>query len=268
MAMKVTIIGAGNMGGAIACGIARGETIKAEDITCVDPNPDVLEKMRQTGFPFILTTELRRAIPDADILILAVKPYMAEEVIAEFRDLIDYHNQILFSVVAGVSFEQLEAYLFQGAKNIRPIQFRVMPNTAISIKESMTFIAEQNATKAQIRLVETLFSEMGKTMIIPERLMDQAMAMGSCGVAYVMRFVRAAMMGGVEMGFPPAQSLEIVLQTCKGALGLLESKGSHPEEEIDRVTTPGGFTIRGLNEMEKHGFTDAVISGIRVSSKK
>lgn len=265
--MKVTIMGAGNMGGAIACGFANGTTIRAENITCVDPNPEALEKMRRTGLPFTLTSDLRRAIPDADILVLAVKPYFAEEVIEQIRDLIDYHNQILFSVVAGVSFDQLNTYLFRGEKNVNPIQFRVMPNTAISISESMTFIAEQNATKAQTRLVETLFSEMGKVMIIPERLMDSAMAMGSCGIAYVMRFIRAAQMGGVEAGFSASQSLETVLQTVKGALGLLES-GAHPEAEIDRVATPGGFTIRGLNEMEKHGFTDAVISSIRVSSKK
>lgn len=265
--MKVTIIGAGNMGGAIACGFAQGSTIRPEDITCVDPNPKALEKMRQTGYPFVLTSNLRRSIPDADIIVLAVKSYFAEEVIGEIRDLVDYQNQILFSVVAGVSFDQLNSYLFRDVQNAAPIQFRVMPNTAISIQESITFIAEQNATKAQIKLVETLFNEMGKTMIIPERLMEPAMAMGSCGIAFVMRFIRAAQMGGIEAGFSAQQSLEIVLQTVTGAVGLLEG-GAHPEVEIDRVATPGGFTIVGLNEMEKHGFTEAVISGIRVAGKK
>lgn len=265
--MKVTIIGAGNMGSSIACGFAQGSTIRPEDITCVDPNPQALEKMRRTGYPFVLTGNLHRAVPDADIVVLAVKSNFIEEVILEIRDLIDYQKQILFSVVAGVSFDQLNSYMLWDVKEVEPIQFRVMPNTAISIRESITFIAEQNATKAQIKLVETLFSEMGKTMIIPERLMEPAMAMGSCGIAFVMRFIRAFQMGGIESGFSAQQSLEIVLQTIRGAVGLLE-EGAHPEVEIDRVSTPGGFTIMGLNEMEKHGFTHAVISGIRAAGKK
>ncbi len=265
--MKATIIGAGNMGGAIACGLAKGSTLNAEDITCIDPNQAALDRLRKTGMPFNLTSDLRKPIIGADILILAVKPYLAEEVISEIRDLIDYRHQILFSVVAGVTFDQLNHYLFQGVKNIKPIQFRVMPNTAIAIGESMTFIAEQNATKAQIKLAETLFSEMGRTMIIPERLLPAATAMGSCGVAFAMRYVRAAMEGGIEAGFGAVESREVVLQTLKGAIDLLMESGGHPEAEIDRVTTPGGYTIRGLNAMEEHGFTSAVLAGIRASCK-
>ena len=266
--MKATIIGAGNMGGAIACGLAKGTTLNAEDITCIDPNPAALEKLRKTGMPFNLMTDMRKSIVGADILILAVKPYLAEEAIAEVRDLIDYRHQILFSVVAGVTFDQLNHYLFQGVKNIKPIQFRVIPNTAVSIGESMTFIAEQNATKAQIKLAETIFGEMGRTMIVPERLLPAAMAMGSCGMAYAMRYVRAAMEGGIEVGFGAVESREIVLQTMKGAIDLLIDSGNHPEVEIDRVTTPGGYTIRGLNAMEEKGFTSAVIAGIRESCKE
>jgi pyrroline-5-carboxylate reductase len=266
--MKVTIIGAGNMGGAIARGIASGKIVKAEDITCVDPSPEALDKLRQTGLPFKLTHDLRASIPDADILVLSVKPYKAEEVIDEVRELIDFQNQILFSIVAGATFDQLNNYLFRGEKKIQPIQFRVMPNTAASVHKSMTFIAQQNATKAQIRLVETLVSELGDTMLVPESLMNAAMALGSCGIAFVMRFVRAAMEGGIEVGFSAEQSLKIVTKTMEGAVQLLLDGGQHPEVEIDRVTTPGGFTIRGLNAMEENGFTNAVINGIRAATEK
>lgn len=256
------------MGGAIACGLAKGTTLDAENITCIDPNPAALEKMRGTGLPFNLTSDFRKPIKDADILILAVKPYMVEEVISEIRDLIDCRRQILFSVVAGVTFDQLNHYLLQGATHIKPIQFRVMPNTAISIGESMTFIAEQNATKAQIKLAENIFSDMGRTMIVPERLFSAATSLGSCGIAFAMRYVRAAMTGGIEAGFSAKDSYEIVLQTMKGAIDLLVENGSHPEVEIDRVATPGGFTIKGLNSMEENGFSHAVISGIRESSRE
>jgi pyrroline-5-carboxylate reductase len=266
--MKVTIIGAGNMGGAIARGIASGKIVKPEDITCVDPSDESLEKIRATGLPFVLTHDLRRSIPDADILVLAVKPFKAEEVIDEVRDLIDFQNQILFSIVAGATFDQLNIYLFRGEKKIQPIQFRVMPNTAASVHKSMTFIAQQNATKAQIRLVETLVSELGETMLVPESLMNAAMALGSCGIAFAMRYVRAAMEGGIEMGFSAEQSLKIVTKTLEGAVALLAQGGQHPEVEIDRVTTPGGFTIKGLNAMEENGFTNAVVSGIRAATQK
>ncbi len=265
--MKATIIGAGNMGSAIACGLAKGTTLNAEDITCIDPNPAALERMRKTGMPFNLTADLRKPIAGADILILAVKPNLAEEVISEIRDLIDYRHQILFSVVAGVTFDQLNHYLFQGVKNIKPIQFRVMPNTAVLVGESMTFIAEQNATKAQIKLAETIFGEMGRTMVVPEKLLPAAMSLGSCGIAYAMRYIRAVMEGGIEVGFSANEAREIVIQTLKGAVDLLMESGNHPEVEIDRVSSPGGYTIRGLNAMEERGFSASVISGIRESCK-
>jgi pyrroline-5-carboxylate reductase len=269
--MKATIIGSGNLGGAIARGLAGGTFIDAEDITCVDPNPEALDKMRATGLPFVLTSDLRRAIPTADVLILAVKPYHAQSVIESMRDLFDFDRQIFMTVVAGLTFEELDEYMFGGRENrekLAPVHFRIMPNTAISIGQSMTFIASRNANAAQIRLAETMFGEMGKTMVIPESLMPGAMAVGSCGIAYVMRYLRASMNGAVEAGFSAQESRDIVLQTMKGAINLLLDGGQHPEAEIDRVTSPGGYTIRGLNAMEANGFSSAVVAGIRESYKK
>lgn len=98
--------------------------------------------------------------------------------------------------------------------------------------------------------------------------MDAAMALGSCGTAYALRYVRAAMEAGVELGLYPSQAKLIVAQTVKGAAQLLMTNDSHPEEEIDKVTTPGGFTIKGLNRMEACGFTNAVVEGLKASVKK
>ena len=268
--MKATIIGAGNMGGAIACGLAKGTFISAEDITCVDHNPKSLEKLRATGLPFNITSNLRKAVPGTDIFILAVKPYAAREVIAEIRDMFDFNRQIFFSVVGGMSFEELDGYMMEGhphPEGLNPVHFRIMPNTAISIGESMTFIASRNANAAQIKLAESILGEMGQTMVIPERLMPAAMAVGSCGIAYAMRYFRAAMNGAVEAGFTASDAHGIVLQVMKGAIKLLAENGEHPEVEIDRVITPGGFTIKGLNAMEEHGFSNSIIAGIRESYK-
>lgn len=267
--MKATIIGAGNIGGAIACGLAKGTFINAEDITCVDHSAKALKKLRSTGLPFVLTSDVHSAIRGADLLFLAVKPYAAKETIAEFIDLVDYKRQILFSVVGGLSFEELEGFMSDADKAVKPnpIHFRIMPNIAISIGESMTFIASRNATAAQVKLAESIFSEMGHTMVITERLFPAAMAVGSCGIAYAMRYFRAAMNGAIEAGFTASEAHDIILQVMKGAVKLLLENGEHPEVEIDRVVTPGGYTIRGLNAMEEKGFSNAVIAGIRESYK-
>ncbi len=268
--MKATIIGAGNLGGAIAVGMANGTFINAEDITCVDHNPNALEKMRATGLPFILTNDLKKGVQSADIMILAVKPHSVANVIAEGRDWVDFDRQILFSAVAGISFDDMDKMLTEGRDNAEKldfVHFRIMVNIAIAIGESMTFIASRNANAAQIKLAETIFSEMGQTMVVPERLLGAAMAVGSCGIAYIMRYVRAAMNGAIEAGFSAPEAHTIVLQTVKGAIKLLYENGQHPEVEIDRVITPGGFTIRGLNAMEENGFSSSIIAGIRESYK-
>ncbi|MEG0253332.1 MAG: pyrroline-5-carboxylate reductase dimerization domain-containing protein, partial [Muribaculaceae bacterium] len=123
----------------------------------------------------------------------------------------------------------------------------------------------KNATQAQIDAVKKIFDTLGKSMIVEERLMSGGTALASCGIAYVMRYIRAASEGGVELGFYANQSKEIIMQTMLGAVELLEATGNNPEVEIDKVTTPGGITIKGLNAMEANGFTTAVIEGLKAS---
>lgn len=268
--MKATIIGAGNLGGAIANGLAKGSFLKAQDITCVDTNPAALDKLRATGLPFVLTDDLKKALRDADVVFLAVKPHAVKGVIEHGYGAVDPKQQIVFSMVAGVSLDELEEIMRAGHENPETVNhtlFRVMPNIAIAIGESMTFISHRNANDAQIKLAEAIFGEMGRTMVIPERLMPAGMAVASCGIAYAMRYVRAAMNGALEVGFSAAEAQAIVLQTMRGAIELLSEEGRHPEVEIDRVVTPGGYTIRGLNAMEEHGFSSSVVAGIRESCK-
>ncbi len=261
--MKATIIGVGHLGGAIACGLANGTFISAEDITCVDPNPMALEKMRQTGLPFVLTSDFRSAMKSADMTVLCVKPHAVPDIIAEASKVVDFKHQILFSAVAGVSFDDMDRMFMENLSEEKKkllsnhVHFRIMPNIAISIGESMTFISARGANAAQIKLAEAIFGEMGRTLVIPERLMPAATAVGSCGIAYVMRYVRAAMSGAIEAGLSAADAHTIVLQVMKGAVDLLLENGNHPEVEIDKVATPGGYTIRGLNAMEEKGFESA-----------
>jgi pyrroline-5-carboxylate reductase len=125
-----------------------------------------------------------------------------------------------------------------------------------------------NATAGQIKLVEELFSTVGKVVVIEEKLMDAATVLGACGTAYAMRYIRANIQGGIEIGFDAKTASLIAAQTVKGAAELLLQKGSHPEQEIDKVTTPKGCTIAGLNEMEHQGFSSSLIKGIATSYDK
>jgi pyrroline-5-carboxylate reductase len=143
-----------------------------------------------------------------------------------------------------------------------------MPNTAIAIQESMTCICSRHAGADDINYVNELFAKLGKVVTIDEKLMEAATILGACGTAYAMRYIRANIQGGIEIGFDAATASLIAAQTVKGAAELLLQKGAHPEQEIDKVTTPKGCTIAGLNEMEHRGFSSSLIRGIVASYKK
>jgi pyrroline-5-carboxylate reductase len=143
-----------------------------------------------------------------------------------------------------------------------------MPNTAIAIQESVTCLCSNGANKKQVAYVTELFNQLGITISIDEKLMDAATVLGACGIAYALRFIRAATQGGIEIGFDARTANLIAAQTVNGAAELLLKGNRHPEEEIDKVTTPRGCTIAGLNEMEHQGFSSSLIKGIITSFDK
>ncbi|NLO71393.1 MAG: pyrroline-5-carboxylate reductase [Porphyromonadaceae bacterium] len=258
---KVAIIGGGNMGGAIARGLIKGKLISAQDITVSDISEKILADLNTVSNEWKLTHSNREAIRGADIIILAVKPWLVEKISGEIANTIDYKSQILVSIAAGVDFFTLKK-LF----NDEAVIFRIIPNTAIEVLESVSTITSVNADKEKINLVSSIFEELGKVFYVEsEKILNAYMSLSSCGIAYAFRYIRAAMEGGVEMGINPNVAKEVVMQTLKGAVKLLETNQSHPEAEIDKVTTPGGITIKGLNEMEANGFTNAVIKGLKKS---
>jgi pyrroline-5-carboxylate reductase len=265
--MKITIIGAGNMGGAIARGLANSGAIKASDITCTDTSMKALSKIRESNPAIRTSSDNKEAIKEANAVLIAVKPWLVASVLEEIKPGLAAKHPILISIAAGVTFEQLEELLKGegGDLDAMPALFRVIPNTAIDVQNSMTFISSKHATQEQTARIISLFNQLGKTLPVDERLMNAGTALASCGIAYAFRYIRAAMEGGVELGFYPDQAQHIVLQTLKGAVALLEANGNHPEVEIDKVSTPGGITIKGLNEMEQAGFTSAVIRGLKAS---
>ncbi len=259
--MKISIIGAGNMGGAIARGLAKGTIIRTEDICVSNPSQGKLDALK-AEFPAMQVTQSNvKAAKDADMVILAVKPWFIEQVVKELP--LDEEKQVLVSVAAGISFAQFEEWVGE-----KMTVFRVIPNTAISQMDSMTLVASHHASKEQEQLMLDIFNEMGMAMLIPEKQVAATTALTSCGIAYVLKYIQAAMQAGIELGVYPKDAQRMVAQSVKGAASLILNNDTHPSVEIDKVTTPGGITIRGINELDHEGFSSAIIKAMKISCVK
>ena len=260
--MKIAVIGAGAMGGATVEGLLKGQQFKNEDITVSDPSQAVVEKFTKLGVS--VTTDNKLAADTADIVCVVVKPWLVERVLKDIKPELDPKKQLLIVIAAGVSSASIKEWLGESC----PPLFLVIPNIAIAEMASMTFIVPCGAVaQQQTEQVKAIFDEMGNTLITDEQHLAAGTTLASCGIAYAMRYIRAAAEGGVELGFKADDAKKIVMQTMKGAVELLEASGLHPEAAIDLVTTPGGVTIKGLNEMEHAGFTSAVIRGLKAGAK-
>jgi len=262
--MKIGIIGAGNMGGAIARGLSQGTKFEAKDINVSAKTDTTLNKIKKFN-PQINTFKNNiECIKDVDIIVLAVKPWYIESVSKEILPDVDYSKQIIISVAAGITFLKLQD-VFIEKNGSRPVLFRIIPNTAIDVLQGFSCIASINSEKKQEDLIVSMFNELGLALYTTEYKINAFMSISSCGIAYAFRYIRAAMEGGVEIGLYPDAAKKAVMQTLKGAVALLEKNDTNPETEVDNVTTPGGSTIKGLNEMEHNGFSSSVIKGLKAS---
>ncbi len=258
--LKITIIGGGNLGSAIAKGMINSNQFEPSNIVVTRRRLELIAHLADKGIS--LERDNTKVVQQADIVMLAVKPYQLEAILKEITDHIK-DNCIIVSFVTGVNSTQILETL---GKDL-PV-FRAMPNTAISIVESMTCISSHGATPEQEQLVLNIFDQMGNAVLVMEEMMAGATVLAACGIAYAMRFIRAATQGGIEIGFSSKMALQIVSQTVKGAAELIIKEGNHPEAEIDSVATPRGITISGLNEMEHNGFSSSLIKGITTSFNK
>jgi pyrroline-5-carboxylate reductase len=260
MKNKIAIIGGGNLGTAIAEGLVVSGFSQPADIIITKRNTATLKGLQEKGVR--ISSNNNEAVKKSGIIILAVKPFQVKEVIQSIQDDLK-EDHILVSVITGVMIADMEEVI----KKKIPF-FRAMPNTAIAIRQSITCLSQKNASQGQIKHINDLFSTLGKVVTIEEKLMDAATVLGACGTAFAMRYIRANIQGGIEIGFDALTASLIAAQTVKGAAQLLLERGSHPEYEIDKVTTPKGCTIAGLNEMEHRGFSSALIKGIVASYDK
>ncbi|MHB1920605.1 MAG: pyrroline-5-carboxylate reductase [Chitinophagaceae bacterium] len=258
---KMAIIGGGNLGSSIAQGLLKSNFILPQNLTITKRNIGTLEHFKSQGVS--VEKDNLKAIKQSEIILVALKPYNIREILQELKDAFIPGKHLLISVVTGVLMDDLEKIVGPEIPIIR-----AMPNTAIAIQQSITCICHRHASGEEVDWVEELFRQLGIGVIIDEKLMDAATVLGACGIAYALRYIRANIQGGIEIGFDAKTASLIAAQTVKGAAELLIQQKRHPEEEIDKVTTPKGCTIAGLNEMEHQGFSSSLIKGIITSYQK
>ncbi|HUI11594.1 MAG TPA: pyrroline-5-carboxylate reductase [Bacteroidota bacterium] len=258
---RIAILGAGNIGSAIARGLVAGGVAPAKEITLTRRILGSLGPMREEGFA--LTSDNVAAVRGSEMVFIAVPPRQLDALLDEIRPGVDPRRHTIVSIVTGATIAGIRAHLGSDVPVIR-----AMPNTAIAIRQSMTCLATDGDLRGTLAPVRKMFDALGRTLVIEEGLMVPATALCACGIAFFLRAIRAASQGGIEIGFHAGDALLMAAQTARGAASLLVEGGTHPEGEVDRVTTPQGCTISGLNQMEHSGFSSALIKGIVTSAEK
>ena len=260
--MKIAILGTGNLGYSIALGLLSQSDFKLKNLYLTKRNITSLDSWSK--LPNIkISTDNKKAVRFSDVIILAVQPKHLSGVLNEIKDLINPQRHTIISVVTGRKILEIEKMLGKEVAIVRG-----MPNTAISVGQSMTCLSANKLGKNNIEFAKTIFNSLGKTMCIEESLMQSATVICASGIAFWMRLIRATAQGAVQLGFHAEEAQELAVQTCLGAASLLVKSGNHPEQEIDKVTTPSGCTIEGLNEMEHQGLSSSIIRGLVASFEK
>ena len=257
--MKIAIIGAGNLGLSIAKGILH--TNGATTMFLTKRNVDSIKDYEKYG-NVTVTTDNVEAVKKSDVLIFAVQPGHFAQILHDIKDLLT-EKHVLISTITGFSIAKMEEII-----GVDHYIIRSMPNTAISVGKSMTCLCSNGMGAKRIDLAKAIFNRMGHSLEIPEEQMQAATVICASGIAFWMRLIRATTQGAIQLGFDAREAQELAMHTCNGAASLLIESGSHPEEEIDRVTTPKGCTIEGLNEMEHQGLSSSLIRGIVASFEK
>jgi len=260
--MKIAIIGTGNLGYSIALGILSQKNFKFKNLYLTKRNTASLSSWKK--FPNVkISTDNKKAVRFSDVIIIAVQPNQLLAILEEIKDIINVKRHTIISVITGRKINEIEAVIGNKTAIIRS-----MPNTAISVGQSMTCLSANQKGKENIEIAKSIFNSLGKTMCIEEKLMQSATVICASGIAFWMRLIRATAQGAVQLGFHAEEAQELAMQTCLGAASLLIQSGNHPEQEIDKVTTPSGCTIEGLNEMEHQGLSSSIIKGLVTSFEK
>lgn len=257
--MKIAIIGTGNLGKSIAKGLIINNAITSLYLT----KRNIKEIAEFEGYKNVfLTTDNIEAVKNSDILIFAVQPAHFEQILGDIKPHLT-EKHVLISTITGFLIPKIEEKVGSDAFIIR-----AMPNTAIAVGKSMTCLCSNKKGEKRIQIAEAIFNRLGNCISIPEAQMQAATVVCASGIAFWMRLIRATTQAAIQLGFDAKEAQELAMFTSEGAASLLIQNGNHPEEEIDRVTTPKGCTIEGLNEMEHKGLSSSLIQGMVASFNK
>jgi len=209
-----------------------------------------------------VTTDNVLAVQQSDILIFAVQPAHFEKILKDVTPFLT-EKHVLISTITGYTISKIEDQVGSDKFIIRS-----MPNTAIAVGKSMTCLCSNEQGAKRIKIAEAIFNRLGHSLSIPESQMQAATVVCASGIAFWMRLIRATTQAAIQLGFDSKEAQELAMYTSEGAANLLITNGNHPEEEIDKVTTPKGCTIEGLNEMEHKGLSSSLIQGMVASFNK
>ena len=264
LGQKTVFIGGGRMGEAIFSGLLSNGILKAEDLTVLDVyEPRRKELADKYGLRAWDNTpeNLQKALADAQVLVFAITPQMADSVLRQVAPLLNKDQHTVISIIGGVTLDYLESYIPEV-----PV-VRVMPNTPARVHAGAAGVAlGKNATQASGQIALDIFNAVGIAYLLPESLIDPLTSVSGCGPAYAYLFIEAMADGGVEMGLSRDMALKLAAQTLIGAGKMVMETGEHPGALKDNVCSPGGATIAGVHALEQKGFrgavADAVVAGV------
>lgn len=259
MKYTIAIIGAGNIGQSIAKGLLKS-SLPIKKIYVTRRNTENILPFNSSKI--CVSTDNNEAIKNASVVFLCVQPQQFEKVSSQIKNSLHNSGKTLISVVAAKDITKLEE-IFGNKISI----VRAMPNTAIAIAKSMTCFCANKQGEKHLAEIENLLKSLGETLFVREELLQASTVICASGIAFWLRVIRATMQGAIQMGFESEEALKISVQTCIGAASILQNSHTHPETEIDKVTTPNGCTITGLNEMEHLGLNSVIIKGMMASYK-
>ena len=259
----VALIGTGNIGRALLGGMIRGGEIAPEQIRITRRDTAALTALHEQ-FPGVETgTDNRAAVQGASVVILAVKPYQAFDVLGALRGHVA-PDAVVLSVLAGITTDALREALGGEIAVVR-----AMPNTPALVDEGATAIAAGTfAGDDHLALAKEIFGSVGIVEVVPEDLMDAVTGLSGSGPAYIYMVIEALTDGGVKQGIPRPTALRLAAQTVLGAAKLAVETGKHPAILRDEVTTPGGTAIAAVADLEAHGLRTMLINAVATATAR
>lgn len=257
---KIAILGCGKIGEAVLRGMLESGFATPDQIHA-STRRDVRVQSLRRNFGITATTSNREAAAGADVVILAVKPYLILPVLEEVVEEITHDHALIISVAASVATTQIEEKLGVFSRTLGVI--RAMPNTPALIRQGMTALVRgQYATQTHMETARQMFASIGRTVEVEERHMDSVTGLSASGPAFIYMVIESLAEGGVRVGLPRQLALELAAQTVLGSAAMVLETGEHPAKLKDAVCTPAGCTVDGLLELEEGGLRVTLIKAV------